>query len=122
MFRQDLKSRHLGGKEYALRAVPQDLFGMSEKEMFLDMLDSFESSAIVPKSDTVMDRIATMACKAAVKGNQRLSFEEMDALMNQLLKAENPYNCPHGRPTIISMSRYELEKNSKESNNGFFLF
>ena len=102
-----------GGKEYALRAVPQDLFGMSEKEMFLDMLDSFESSAIVPKSDTVMDRIATMACKAAVKGNQRLSFEEMDALMDQLLKAENPYNCPHGRPTIISMSRYELEKKFK---------
>lgn len=102
-----------GGKEYALRAVPQDLYGMSEKEMFLDMLDSFESAAIVQKSDTVMDRIATMACKAAVKGNQRLSFEEMDALMDQLLKAENPYNCPHGRPTIISMSRYELEKKFK---------
>lgn len=98
-----------GGKEYALRAVPQDLFGMSEKEMFLDMLDSFESEASVKKSEIVMDRIATMACKAAVKGNQRLSFKEMDALMEQLLCAENPYNCPHGRPTIISMSKYELE-------------
>ena len=63
--------------------------------------------------DVITDKLASMACKAAVKGNQKLSFQEMDSLMDQLLELENPYQCPHGRPTIISMSKYELEKKFK---------
>jgi len=61
----------------------------------------------------ITDKLASMACKAAVKGNQKISFQEMDSLMEQLMELENPYQCPHGRPTIISMSKYELEKKFK---------
>lgn len=102
-----------GGNEYAVRAIPTDLFGMGEKELLLDLLDNLSAEMNHLKLDTVNDRIATMACKAAVKGNNRLSFKEADALIEQLLDTENPYTCPHGRPTIISMTKYELEKKFK---------
>ena len=102
-----------GGNEYALRAVPTELFGMGEKELLLELLDNLSAQMNHLKLDTVNDQIATTACKAAVKGNNRLSFKEADALIDQLLDAENPYTCPHGRPTIISMTKYELEKKFK---------
>ena len=101
-----------GGKDYAIKAVPMELFGLNEKDVFMEILD--ELSAGNSKTITsITDRIATIACKAAVKGNNRLSECEAKELINELLTLENPYNCPHGRPTIVSMSKYEIEKKFK---------
>lgn len=104
---------HFGGNEYALRAVPSELYGYSERDLFIDLIDSLNADAGRVQTNLIEERIATMACKAAVKGNQNITFAEADALIDELLKAENPYNCPHGRPTIISMTKYELEKKFK---------
>lgn len=102
-----------GGSEYALRSVPLDLYGCSEREMFLEVLDELETGISRQSPQVVEEKIASMACKAAVKGNNKLSYEEADALINELLTLDNPYNCPHGRPTIITISKYEMEKKFK---------
>lgn len=102
-----------GGKEYAVCGVPLQLFGMDAKDIFIEILDSLSAETRRLDGTAITDHIATMACKAAVKGNNKLSFEEADALIEQLLQAKNPYTCPHGRPTIISISKYELEKKFK---------
>ena len=102
-----------GGSEFAVRAVPGNLLSLAKKELLMEMIDSLseEGGRIAPES--VYDRIATMSCKAAVKGNTNLSFAEADQLIDSLLKLENPYQFPHGRPTIISISKYEMEKKFK---------
>lgn len=102
-----------GGNEFAIYAVPLQLFGMDPGDLFLELLDnmSLESGSI--EGSAVTYKIASMACKAAVKGDSRMSFEEADALIDELLTADDPYNCPHGRPTIISISKYEMEKRFK---------
>ncbi len=102
-----------GGREYALRAVPDNLFGIEKQGLFLEMLDELGGQAENIKSESINDRIASLSCKAAVKGNNKLSLAEVHALIDELLELENPYNCPHGRPTIISMSKYELERKFK---------
>ena len=102
-----------GGKEYTIRAVPCNLYGIEEKRIFVELLDSLEEEGGRMTPEVFAGKLASMACKAAVKGNQTLSFQEAEYLIDQLLKLENPYHCPHGRPTIISMSRYELEKKFK---------
>ncbi|WP_027218384.1 DNA mismatch repair endonuclease MutL [Butyrivibrio fibrisolvens] len=103
-----------GGKEYAMRAVPQDLFGCTNaREMFMQILDELTHDSGHREPDVVYYKIASMACKASVKGNTRMSVEEMEELIDELLTLDNPYNCPHGRPTIISMSKYEIEKRFK---------
>lgn len=102
-----------GGNEYALRSVPTDLYGCSEREMFLAVLDELSDGGMYGNIKVVEEKIASMSCKAAVKGNNRLSRAEMEELLDELLTLENPYNCPHGRPTIISMSQTELEKKFK---------
>lgn len=102
-----------GGKEYSIHAVPANIYGISVKDFFIQILDSLEQEHVSKTPDILADRIATAACKAAVKGNNRLSIKEADALIDELLSLENPYNCPHGRPTIISMTKYELEKKFK---------
>lgn len=104
---------HFGGREYAVRAVPDNLLSISKKELLIEMIDSLSDESFDGGADIVKERIATMSCKAAVKGNNRLSTEEADELIEELLELENPYNCPHGRPTIISMSKYEIEKKFK---------
>ena len=101
-----------GGNEYAIRCVPMDLYGQNEQGLFVSVLDELCEDDN-KGSLTIEKKIASMACKAAVKGNNRLSAKEMEALIDQLLELENPYNCPHGRPTIISMSKYEIEKKFK---------
>lgn len=101
---------HFGGKEYAITAVPVDLFGLDEKNCFLSVLDELMQINRISDLNTVNDRIATMACKAAIKGNMSFSSIEMKALIDELLELDNPYNCPHGRPTIISYSKQEIEK------------
>ncbi len=102
-----------GGDEYALRAVPVDLYGCNEKQMFLEVLDDLSELGPRESLKVVEEKIASMSCKAAVKGNNRLSREEAEKLIDELLTLENPYNCPHGRPTIITMSKYEMEKKFK---------
>ena len=99
-----------GGHDYMISAVPQDLFGLTEKEYFMEMLDSLSAEAGKMSMEIITMRVASMACKAAVKGNTRLSTQEADALITELLSLDNPYNCPHGRPTILSMSKAEIEK------------
>ncbi len=102
-----------GGSEYALRSVPVDLYGCQEKELFLSVLDDLLEGGIRGDLTAVREKIASMSCKAAVKGNNRLSTQEAQQLIDELLTLDNPYNCPHGRPTIISMSKYEMEKKFK---------
>lgn len=102
-----------GGNDYALSSVPMDLYGLKEAELFYEFLDELADEAVGGTPDSIRMRIATMACKAAVKGNTRLSMQEADALIDELLSLENPYNCPHGRPTIVTMGKYELEKKFK---------
>lgn len=102
-----------GGEEYALRSVPTDLYGCSEKELLLSMIDELLDFPVQKDASLVLDKIASMACKAAVKGNNKLSRKEAEALMKELLSLENPFQCPHGRPTIVSMSKYEVDKKFK---------
>lgn len=102
-----------GGNEYAIRSVPTDLYGCSESELFTEMLDELSEGQLKGTPEVIRQRIATMACKAAVKGNMSFDRIGMEALIDQLLALEDPYHCPHGRPTIISMSKYEIEKKFK---------
>lgn len=102
-----------GGREYAVRAVPANLYSLGSKELLLDIIDSLSMESASVQSNMISEKIASMSCKAAVKGNNKLSVSEAEALIGQLLKLENPYHCPHGRPTIISMSKYEMEKKFK---------
>ena len=104
---------HFGGREYCISAVPSNLYGLTEEELFLEMLDQLESDHSKDTLDIFASRLATMACKAAVKGNNRLSVEEAEKLLDELMTLENPYHCPHGRPTIISMTKTEMEKKFK---------
>lgn len=101
-----------GGNEYALRGVPADLYGCGEKEMFLEVLDQLAGGASLGIR-VVEEKIASMSCKAAVKGNNLLSMAEAETLIDELLTLENPYNCPHGRPTIVSMTKTEMERKFK---------
>lgn len=103
-----------GGDEYAVRAVPDNLFGIAKKELLLEMLDGLSEGLASNLEPSLIDeKIASMSCKAAVKGNSRLSAAEVEALIGELLTLDNPYHCPHGRPTIISMTKRELEKKFK---------
>lgn len=103
----------LGDRDYSISAIPTDLPELSKKELLLEILDELTDEAGMTTPDTIYDKIASMSCKAAVKGNNKLSLMEADALIGELLNLENPYACPHGRPTIISMSKTELEKKFK---------
>ena len=103
-----------GGDSYAVRAIPDNLFGIAKKELLIEMLDSLVegiSSSVAP--DMIAEKVASMSCKAAVKGNSKLSYAEVEVLIKDLLKLDNPYHCPHGRPTIIAMTKRELEKKFK---------
>jgi DNA mismatch repair protein MutL len=102
-----------GGREYAVRGVPANLFSIAKKELLIEMIDGLSEEGSASNPDIIYERVASMSCKAAVKGGNRLSFAEANELIDQLLSLENPYACPHGRPTIISMSKYELEKKFK---------
>ena len=102
-----------GYREYAIRAIPDNLFSIAKKELFMEMLDNLSDDILKGSPDLIYEKVASMSCKAAVKGNHSMSAMEADHLIDQLLQLENPYACPHGRPTIISMSKYELEKKFK---------
>ncbi len=104
---------HFGGNEYAVRGIPDNLFSIAKKELLMEMIDSLTDDIFKGSPDIIYERVASMSCKAAVKGNHHISFAEADHLIDQLLELENPYTCPHGRPTIISMSKHELERKFK---------
>ena len=107
-----------GGSEYALRSVPTDLYGCNEQEMFLEVLEGLAEGSALKSSEggtlrVIEEKIASMSCKAAVKGNNRLSFAEAEALIDELLTLDNPYNCPHGRPTMVTITKKEMERKFK---------
>ena len=104
---------NLGGREYAVRGVPSNLFSIAKRELLIEMIDGLSDDAAVHNPDIIYEKVASMSCKAAVKGHQSMSAMEANELIDQLLHLENPYNCPHGRPVIISMTKYELEKKFK---------
>lgn len=102
-----------GGQEYAICAIPGNLFSVDPKNLFLNVLQECGHLKIKESYDLIMEKVASMSCKAAVKGNQRLSRPEIETLISELLTLDNPYHCPHGRPTIISITRQEMEKKFK---------
>lgn len=104
---------HFGGKEYMISAIPDNLFNIDMKDLFIEMLDDFSNATGRQTPDIITEKVASMSCKAAVKGNFKLTLPEINKLIDELLSLDNPYNCPHGRPTIISMSKYEIEKKFK---------
>lgn len=105
---------HFGGAEYSICGVPGNLYRLNTRDVLIEMLDELtDGISERATTDVILDKIASMSCKAAVKGSQRLSLPEMEQLMKDLMKLDNPYNCPHGRPTIIVMSKYEIEKKFK---------
>lgn len=104
---------HFGGKEYMISAIPDNLFHIDMKDLFIEMLDDFSNATGRQTPDIITEKVASMSCKAAVKGNDKLTLCEINELIDELLSLDNPYNCPHGRPTIISMSKYEIEKKFK---------
>lgn len=107
------ETESFGGSEYALRSVPVDLYGCDEREMFLEVLDQLAEGTGFGSIRVIEEKIASMSCKAAVKGNSLLSLAEAEALIDELLTLENPYNCPHGRPTIVTMTKAEMDKKFK---------
>lgn len=102
-----------GDNEYKLNAVPANLFGLDGRELFIDFIGELAEDTKKTTIDVFISKLSTMACKAAIKGNTTISFKEADALITQLMTLENPYTCPHGRPTIISMTESEIEKKFK---------
>ena len=102
-----------GGNEYVIKAVPTELFGISEKDLLFDIIDQYSLEGRKATPDTILSKLATMACKAAIKGNMNISVLEAKALIEELMSLDNPYNCPHGRPTMIFMSKSDVEKKFK---------
>ena len=96
-----------------IRAVPDNIFHLNMKDLFIEMLDDFTNISGKATPEIVLEKVASMSCKAAIKGNQKISTMEMESLIDELLTLDNPFHCPHGRPTIISMTKFEIEKKFK---------
>jgi len=103
---------HFGGKEYALGAVPTNTYDVDGKEILISLLDDL-SEGVDDTPEIILKKVASMSCKAAIKGNQSITAVEAREMLNKLSRLKNPFNCPHGRPIIISMSKYEIEKKFK---------
>lgn len=102
-----------GGNEYCIRQVPANLYGIGERDLFMELLDAVSQENGTLDTEVIASKIATMACKMSIKGNQKVSLMEVEHLLDELMELENPYQCPHGRPTIIKMSKYEIDKKFK---------
>lgn len=107
------KIESFGGNEYCIREVPANLYGIGERDLFMELLDTVSQENSTLDTEVIASKIATMACKMSIKGNQKVSFMEVEHLLDELMELENPYQCPHGRPTIIKMSKYEIDKKFK---------
>ena len=103
----------LGESAYAIRGIPLELFGCDPKQLFLETLDELLSEKLSGDPELILSKIATMSCKAAVKGGWHISEEEARAMIRELLTLDDPYHCPHGRPTMIRLSKYEIERKIK---------
>lgn len=101
---------HFGGKEYSVRGVPADMLGLAQERLLIEFIDSFSIEGHKKNAEAILEKAASLSCKAAIKANHAMSFAEAETLIGQLLRLENPFHCPHGRPVIISMSKYEVEK------------
>lgn len=99
-----------GGKDFALTEVPYEMDSIDKKQLFYDILSDAGKWKNVSDAKIVRERIATMACKASIKGNQRISEREMETLLREMLTLDNPYHCPHGRPTMVAFTREDLDK------------
>ncbi|MDO4438189.1 MAG: DNA mismatch repair endonuclease MutL [Eubacteriales bacterium] len=97
-------------RDYFIRAVPAMLPELKDSELIKELIDGLDEERGMQTSDSLLDKLASMSCKQAIKGNRRVDRIEMEALIKELLKLENPYNCPHGRPTIIKWTKKELDK------------
>ena len=106
-----------GGNEYMIRSVPSNLMGISGKELFEEFVGDLLEDANKITDTIFVEKLSSMACKAAIKGNQKLSYQEAEALIEELMTLENPYNCPHGRPTLIVMSEKDIEKKFRRIQN-----
>lgn len=104
---------NFGGSEYKVTALPASLPKIDEKQLLVEMIDSLADNNSRRSREIVAEKVASMACKAAIKGHDRICAIEAKALIDELMELENPYNCPHGRPTLISMTKYEIEKKFK---------
>ena len=102
-----------GGRDYTIGAVPADMYGIADKALFIELIDTIGDGDKKIEPEIVLEKIASMSCKAAVKGNSKLSALEAEQLIKDLMGLDNPFNCPHGRPTIISLTKSELEKKFK---------
>lgn len=103
-----------GGKEYKVTGLPAELPTVIDcKQLLIELIDTIADESATHDPERITEKVASMSCKAAVKGNNRLSFKEAEELMRELMEAENPYNCPHGRPTLIKMTKYEIERKFK---------
>ena len=102
-----------GGREFSVRAVPANLFGIAQVDLLTELIDTLTEDINVKNTNIILEKVASMSCKAAVKGKMKMSFAEAESLIDELMELENPYHCPHGRPVIVSMSKYELEKKFK---------
>ena len=102
-----------GKRTYSIHAVPAEIYGVDGQALFMEMLDNLLEEPLTGTPDIILDRIASISCKAAVKGNSTLSNQEAKALLDELMKLENPFHCPHGRPIIISMTKHEIERKFK---------
>ena len=102
-----------GGREYVVNGVPAHLPQIGNEELLKEVIDAMVDEHSRPTPDILKDKIASMSCKAAVKGNNRLPREQMEELLRELMTLENPYHCPHGRPTMIKMTKTELDKKFK---------
>ncbi len=112
-FELGFEIEHFGGKEWAVRGVPADLYNLNQESLLIELIDSLVEDNYNLEPMLIIEKIASMSCKAAVKGNQRLTYEEFSALLNDLMSLDNPYFCPHGRPIIIAMTKQEIEKKFK---------
>ena len=107
------KIESFGGREYIVTGIPAQLPDIATTDLLMEIIDDLANGKTNLSKDILLERVATMSCKAAVKGNNELPLEQAQELLKELMSLENPYNCPHGRPTMIRMSKYELEKKFK---------
>jgi DNA mismatch repair protein mutL len=104
---------HFGGREYSISAIPTILPSIDKEVWLKELITELLEVDSAKNTESILDKIASMSCKAAIKGKQRISYEEAKILIDELLELDNPYNCPHGRPTVIQMTKTEIEKKFK---------